>query len=217
MTPRLAASTVIVVALAAPAPAAAAPALAPLRPCYVVASPAADDRQAVAVSGTGFTPGALVDVTVGGRTVTAQADATGALPRGTVAAPYVTGADRPFTVTATERDTGLGASVGSLVTRLRVTVSPTPRRARARVRFAGTGFIGRRPVFAHYVRGGAERFRVRATRRPDGPCGAWSARMRLFAFSPRDGRWTIQFDQQRRYERRPGTVFFRLPVDVSER
>jgi hypothetical protein len=95
-------------------------------------------------------------------------------------------------------------------------VSPEPTRVRKPVRFAGSGFTARRPVFAHYVRGGVERRRVRMAALPRGACGAFSVRRRLFAFSPQTGRWTIQFDQQRRYERRPGTVYFRLPVTVSE-
>ena len=67
------------------------------------------------------------------------------------------------------------------------------------MRFEGLGFTEDKPVFAHYVRKGKLRRTVRMARRP-GDCGGFSARRRQIPIRhPRLGRWTVQFDQSRKY------------------
>jgi hypothetical protein len=85
---------------------------------------------------------------------------------------------------------------------------------RDRVRFRGRGFTAAAPVYAHYVFAGRSRRTVRLGM-PTGACGQFSVRRRQFPFrrTPRVGVWTIQFDQQERYDPR-AAVRFPLTVKV---
>src|SRR4051812_18429048 len=69
MTCRLAAALVAAAGLAAPAAAAAAPVLSPLKPCYVAdvdETTGYYDTEDVHVTGSGFTPNALVLIAIDG-------------------------------------------------------------------------------------------------------------------------------------------------------
>jgi hypothetical protein len=203
-----------------PAAATAAPALEPLRPCYDAVSRDDGGTEAVRLAGSGFTPGSLVDILVDGelRYPRVQVDAAGALPAGLLPAPFVAKGRRPFTVTVTEQgNAAQTAAVSSLVTALDVEVRPRAATPATRVRFKGSGFTARRPVHLHYVRGGRARETVRLVRRPQGPCGDFDVRRRQFPFLPSVGRWQLQFDQQRRFERAPDGAFLRLRIDVRRR
>ena len=196
------------------APAAAAPALAPLKPCYV----AVDERsrEAVGVSGSGFTPYSTVDVSRDGtiERMGVQTDAAGNLPFGAIEAPAVQRGRQPFTVTATER--GNDANVVTLtseVARLGVRVTPRVARPVQRVRLRGLGFTAPQPIYAHYVRAKKIRETVRLAI-PGGSCGAFDVRRRQFPFRPRPGRWILQIDQQRRYDPVPSTAVVRIDIDV---
>src|SRR5512132_1951668 len=95
MTTRLVGAALAALALL-PATAQAA-ALAPLKPCYVSATPTA--RESVNLSGNGFTPGSLVDVSLNGtldRTI--QADAAGNLPPQILQSPYEATSPGTFTL-----------------------------------------------------------------------------------------------------------------------
>jgi hypothetical protein len=200
-----------------PAAASAAPVLEPLRPCYDAVEDTPDGREAVELAGTGFTPGALVDILVDGQVEfeRVEIDPTGRLRPGTLPAPFVAEGQRSFTVTVTERDNpAQTVSATALVTALAVDVTPRSATPATRVRFKGSGFTADRPVYLHYVRRGRVRETVRLVRRPSGPCGAFDVRRRQFAFLPAVGRWELQFDQRRRYERTPDGAFLRLRVDV---
>lgn len=222
MSSRLAvsAAALAVVLLALPSAAIAAPVLAPLKACYDAVSTARGGTEKIVVKGSGFTPNALVDIAVsGGQTFSGvPVDATGRLPASDVPAPFVRSGPKPFAVTVTEQGNPTQTvAAESLVTRLTVTVRPRQAFPRSRVRFRGTGFTARGPVFAHYVRGGKARRTVRLARRATGPCGDFTARRRQFPFMPSVGRWTIQIDQSRRYARRPAkSPFLRLRVDVRK-
>src|SRR5215211_8122232 len=76
--------------------------LEPLKPCYV--SVTAGTREGVDVAGSGFTPGAIVDIALDGAVQrTVAADAAGALPPQVLTAPYQPRRQRAFSVTAAER------------------------------------------------------------------------------------------------------------------
>lgn len=205
--------------LAVPAVAGAAPSLGALKPCYVSVrtAPKTFDTETVAVSGSGFSPNALIDIAVDGATVATgvQADGAGNLAPGTVKAPVVKSGQRAFTVTATAQgDAGQSASAGALVSELAVRVRPRRARPRRRIRFTGAGFtIAGLPVYAHYVLNGRLRETVRLAPRPTGPCGTFSVRRRQFPFTPRTGRWTVQFDQRQAFTDEPPLVG--LLIDVK--
>lgn len=196
------------------APAAEAATLEPLRPCYV--SVDRDTRQTVAVRAWGFSPHAVVDLTVDGRTRMVDADLQGGVRAG-VAAPYVARGQRAFGVTLAEvGDPASAVSATTLVTALRVAVWPREAATSSRVRFRGRGFTSPRAIWGHYVLRGRVRRTVRMAAEPSGPCGTFSVRRRQIPVeNPRAGRWTLQVDQQRRWSPRPRSVYVRMPIVVE--
>jgi hypothetical protein len=202
--------------LAVPAVAAAAPTLRPLEPCYVSAAPT--QREPMLLRARGFTPNALVDITIDGRPLSrggrVQVDPGGAF-QGTIPAPYRRAGERGFTVTLTEAENVANTvSRSSRVTALTVGVRPQQAAPTSRVRFRGRGFTRRRPVYAHYVYRGRVRRTVRMGR-PRGACGTFSARRRQIPVRARTGLWLVQFDQLRRFTDPPKDVFVQLQIRVS--
>jgi hypothetical protein len=205
--------------LAAPA-VARSPVLDPLAPCYVAAQP--DQRQPVPINAHGFTPYALIDVYVDdvlqqqpAGSAAPQADVNGDLVGGSVPAPYIPFGVHRFTLRLAEHTNANNTvSAGSYVAALTVEQRPAQASTRSRVRFRGRGFTAPGMVYAHYVFAGQSHKTVRigATH---GPCGLFTRRMRQFPFkhSPKVGVWTIQFDQQRRYDP-DATVLVRLTITV---
>jgi hypothetical protein len=188
--------------------------LQPLKPCYV--SVDSETRESVTVAGSGFTPGALVDVSVDGKVepqpATVRPDGT---IRGSVAAPVRRRGQRPFTLTVAERGRPANTvQATSLVTALAVRMVPQVARPSQRVRFVGRGFTADRPVLGHYVFGGELRKTVRFGR-PHGPCGRFSVRRRQIPLRhPQRGRWTLQVDTQPMYSPTPLGVSVRLAITV---
>jgi hypothetical protein len=213
---RLTATAASLVGLVAPAAAGAAPTLAPLDDCYVSASRA--QRETVRLEAGGFTPNALVDVTIDGEVVgglPVQADPRGAVV-GDVPAPYQRRGERAFTVSLAETgNTANAVTAESRVTALSVAVRPRQAEPTRRVRFSGRGFTRRGPVFAHYVFRGRVRRTVRMGR-PRGACGTFAARRRQIPVRPRRGTWSVQFDQLRRFTDPPRSVFVQLQIQVSQ-
>jgi len=205
---------VTLLALAATAaPVLAAPVMAPLKPCYVV-----DDRaqEVMALSGSGFTPGSIVDLLRDG--VVAKegvaVDAAGNLPFGTLTAPVLASGERDFTVGVVERGNGANSvTLTSRVAHLDVSIRPKVTRPNRFVRMRGRGFTAAKPIFLHYVRGRTSRKTVRIGA-PEGICGTFDVRLRQFPFVPKAGRWTLQIDQQRRYSRSPNSATVQIDVDV---
>jgi hypothetical protein len=84
------------------------------------------------------------------------------------------------------------------------------------VRFRGRGFTAQRPIWGHYVLRGHVRKTVRFARRPASACGTFSVRRRQIPLrDPPPGRWTLQVDQQRRWSRRPSSVFVPITITVE--
>jgi hypothetical protein len=205
----------IACAVAAPATAQAAPALQPLEPCYVSAAPT--QRQSLRQAAGGVTPNAIVTVAIDGRPAPGvrpiQADPNGAFV-GRVEAPYQRRGERVFTVTLSETGNPANAvSATSRVTALTVQVRPKQAAPTQRVRFAGRGFTGTGPVYAHYV----FRNKLRETvtmGRPSGPCGTFEASRRQIPVKARTGTWLLQFDQKPTYSDPPDAVFVQLQIRV---
>ena len=204
--------------LAAAAPAAAEPTLAPLKPCYVAAVSEEQERsETISLTGTGFTPGATIDIALDGNAAgrtTAASD--GALVYG-LDAPLQRSGEREFTVTATEA--GLApASVTSRVSALSVRVRPRKARASQTVTFTGRGFTDPGvPVYLHHVLRGRNRRTIRLAE-PAGPCGTFSVRRRQFPMRrPASGTWTFRFEQEARWRDMPVRPSFMIEVLVKRR
>ena len=210
---RLVAAAALACVPAAPAAAQGA-VLQPLKACYV--SVDSDVRERMAVAGSGFTPGAVVELSVNGRPAGGGvADDTGSLGPIPVKAPYRPSGVREFTLTAAERDNPANTvELTSKVAALRVRPRPVPHRPRQKIRWVGLGFTGERKVRAHYTRGGVHR-RTVTLGRPKGDCGRLDARGRQFPFTPEVGTWRVRFDQQRVYSRTPQGIFYTLKIDVA--
>jgi hypothetical protein len=200
-----------------------AAALGPLKPCYVSVTQRAPGekpqitREVIDLTGSGFTPGALVDVSLDGKLErTVQADGAGNLPAQQVASPYRARGQGPFALTAAERGNPANAvTVPSRTTELKLDLKPKRSRPSRRIRFTGSGFTEQRAVWAHYLYKGKVRKTVRLVRRIDNPCGTFRVRRRQIPVKrPRLGRWRLQVDQQRRYSRAPAGVNVRADIDV---
>ena len=219
MLARTAAAVAVLGALL-PAPASAAPTLTPLKACYVSVDIDRTTGQAitenVVLQGSGFTPNALVDVSVDGVVTVsgAQIDGAGNLPAGTIKAPFQASGERAFTVTVTEQaNPAQTVSATTRVTDLDVRVKPRQARPTSRITFTGRGFTDNSTVWIHYVKGTRHKKTIKLAA-PTSPCGTFKVRRRQFPFNPSTGRWIVQIDQQRKYSRRPAGVFYRLEIAV---
>jgi hypothetical protein len=190
--------------------------------CYVTVDPSA--RETISLRATGFTPLSAVDLLFDGERVTSF-DAN---PAGVVKiaeqAPYRASGEGPLAITLRESLNPANATTtATRVTALRFTVARPPKTRRnhtydllQRVRFRGRGFTQAKPVWGHYVHDGRVRKTVRIARGPTGPCGTFSVRLPTLPIpKPAEGRWTLQADQQRRYSKRPHSVFVPLPICVT--
>jgi hypothetical protein len=206
------AATALSAALAAPAQ--AAPTLAALNPCYVAAQEG--QREYVTVKGTGFTPFTRVGVYLDNILQDEPLTAVDGSLQGTVRAPWPEVPQRAFVLRVTEYGKPENtASTTSLVTRLSVSQTPKQASTSRRVRFRGRGFTNPRPVYAHYVFAGRSRKTVKLGM-PTPPCGVFSVRRKQFPFKkrPQVGVWTIQFDQEARYNPQAA---IRVPLTVKVR
>ncbi|MGH2968918.1 MAG: hypothetical protein ACRDK0_07625 [Solirubrobacteraceae bacterium] len=203
------------IALCAPQAAQAAT-LAPLRACY--RSVDESRRETVRVQGEGFTPGAVVEVSIDGTIVSTEARALAdGTVSGDVSAPYQARGEQPFTLTATERDRPANtASATSRVTALHLRLKPRKARPSRRVRFIGRGFIDGPEVYGHYLHGGRLRKTV-LLGRPRGACGLIDVKRRQIPIRrPKTGRWTLQVDNQPQYSEQPVSVRVRVPITVRQ-
>jgi hypothetical protein len=221
MTKRLLGGAIAAVALL-PASAQAAT-LAPLKPCYISVTQRTPGeapvitREALDLAGSGFTPGALVDVSYDGKLErTIQADPAGNLAVQDLQSPYRAHGEGPFTLTAAEQGNPLNSvALQSRTTALALRLRPREAQPQKRIRFRGRGFTEQKAVWAHYLYGGKVRKSVRLVRRIDNDCGTFSVRRKQIPIKrPRTGNWTLQVDQQRRYSRAPDSVYVRVKIEV---
>ncbi len=212
------------VALLAAAPGAhAAPTLQPVKRCYV--SAAADEREPIEIHGSGFSRSAMIDTYIDDvpvppppGTPTPMTDIVGDI-EGSVLAPYYPSGQRMFTLRLTEHDNPANsAAVTSKVTALSVEQLPTkPQSTSTQVRFRGRGFTAIGAVYAHYVFHTKSVKTVRLAK-PYGACGLFSRKLRQFPFArpPKEGEWTIVFDQVQHYDP-AAPVKFSVGVEVRRK
>jgi hypothetical protein len=198
------------------APAKADPSLDPLKPCYVAAQEG--QTEPVTVTATGFTPLAYVEVFLDNVRQSEKAQATiNGTVTGTLPAPFPEIPQRVFQLRLTQEappgTPAPTASTTSQVTRLSVEQVPKQARTNRRVRFRGRGFTQDLPVYAHYVYAGRARKTVNLGK-PTQPCGLFSVKRKQFPFSkrPQVGVWTIQFDQQPKYDPKAA---IRVPLTIK--
>jgi hypothetical protein len=116
------------------------------------------------------------------------------------------------------------ASTTFTVTRFVASFAPTkgdPARLRVRFSVFGFGLGGGTPdIYVHYVAPGGKPARTVRLGRAQGQCGslARTRLRRLFPFTPRHGRWRLQFDTSRQYQRGvKGSPFLFYTVGVTVR
>jgi hypothetical protein len=202
---------------AVPASAQDLPFLDGIKPCYVAANET--EREFVAISGHNFTPFAKVDILIDD----IVQPVTGEQPQvnydtsigGSVFAPFIEEGQRNFTVRVTEQQPpGKSAFAVSKVTRLSVEQVPPAATTRQRVRFRGRGFTDlTKPIYMHYVFGGKSKKTIRIGL-PTQECGLFSVKRKQFPFkkSPQRGVWTIQFDQEPKYNPKASP---RVPLTIK--
>jgi hypothetical protein len=211
--PRVAAVTILVLALSA-APAGAAT-VEDLKPCYVSAGQSDEDRERIVIRGTDFAQVSAVEVLFDGVVM-------GNAPTGSIGefelqlpAPFQRKGERELVVTV--RDAVNQVVKTTRVTNLGMTVKPKRASPGRRVRFRGRGFTRTASVFAHYLFGGEEQKTVRIARRSTTPCGTFNVRRRLIPVeNALTGRWIMQVDQKREYSPEPDPVWVRRPIDVTQ-
>jgi hypothetical protein len=182
-------------------------------PCYL-------ENRSVAVTGSGFAPGAPFSVlrdgqTIGGGTVAGDGTVTGSFASGALDAGI---AEKAFDLTLTD-GTNQAATKFS-VSRFRAEFAPSRGNpATLRVRFSVFGF-GRQglPVYLHYLRPDGHSVRTVKLGATHSVCGGITrTRMRrLFPFRPGAGRWRLQFDTRKSYRKSAVPRIVRA-VDVKRR
>ena len=203
-----------------------AAALNPLKPCYVSVTQRTSGAPKVVteqidLGGSGFTPGALVDVILDGKLDrTLQADTAGNLPPQLLQSPYQRRGQGTFALTAAERGNPLNTvTLPSRRVALKLDLTPKDAKPTKRIRFKGAGFTEQKAVWAHYLYKGKLRKTVRLVRKIANPCGTFSVRRKQLPIKrPRRflGRWRLQVDQQRKYSRAPAGVNVRADIDVQQ-
>jgi hypothetical protein len=202
-------------ALIAAAPATAA-SLQTLSRCY-------QEQGDVVATGGGFAPNSVVTLSRDGTNIgTAATDSQGVF-KGKFATPKLPAStyERVYDLVATD---GANTAIGRYrATKLLADFAPgSGNLTTLRVRFRIRGFNLLKQgsgVFMHYVRpDGSLRKTIRlGTAR--GTCGhiRRTKKRRLFPFSAKRGRWTLQFDTRKSYKRATATsnfVWVRRPVEV---
>ena len=204
-------------AVAAAAPAANAAALQTDTRCY-------QEQQEVVVRGAGFAPLSTVNVARNGKVfASAQANANGAFV-GKFATPVTPDDVRERLYRLTASDTVNTAQTTYRSTKIFANFRPgsgNPATLRVRFTINGFGLVQRRSsVYLHYVAPNGKVRRTVRLGRAAGVCGRIdrTRKRRLFPFKAERGKWILQFDTRKRYERATSkrrTPWVRKPVRIS--
>ena len=193
------------VALAAPAAAQAATlSVAGNKSCYRAGD-------SLILSGTGYTPGAPVDITLQGRELgTLTADASG-----NISSPLHVGnlsgiSKRTLVATdgANPANTATAQFLGSALT---VKVKPRNGSAGRKLRINASGFTTGKRLYAHILRKHYRRNVLIGKLK--GPCHTLKVRKPVMGGGTPAGVYTVQFDTKKRYSKKT-KVWFRFSVTV---
>jgi hypothetical protein len=191
--------------LLAPALACAATAAAPALASAATLVPAARcaaSGNTVAVTGSGFSPNSVVEVSGNTGSGSFETDAVGAF-QAQIPAPSVSDfATHTLTLTAVDSVNPAGPAAASFgVGRdFFATNFPIDGRPQSTTRWQFAGFITGKPIYGHF------RYRGKTVRNyryglASGPCGTLSVMARRLPAKSHPGNWTVQFDQVKSYNR----------------
>ncbi len=182
------------------------------------------EQQEVVVRGAGFTPLATVNVARDGKVfASAQADANGAFV-GKFPTPVMPNEVRERLYRLSAGDMINTAATTYRSTKVFANFKPSsgnPETLAVRFTINGFGLVRRRaPVYLHYVDARGKERRTIRVGTATGVCGRIerTRKRRLFPFRAQRGRWILQFDTRRQYERatsRRRTPWVRKPVRIS--
>jgi len=193
-------STLVAVALAAPATASAA-SLSVNKSCY-------GPGEKIAFSGSGFTPNGEVALSVSGRQLgVTTANGVGEIAAST-GAPAIRGKRRSDFYTAVDQtNLSLSAGVPVRLTSLNVKVTPKNGNPAKAKRVVARGFTTGKVLWAHLRRGEARR-NVKIGRLK-GACKTLTVKRQLFPANAKDGLYSVSFDTKRTYsaKQRPQVSF----------
>lgn len=199
--------------LVAPALAVAVPVIAADAICVRPTQDAAGQLVSppLTITGSGFGPGARVELRRGSRTFFGTAGADGVLSAQLSVLDLLTArsapGSTPFTVVAndlggisgTPPAQGVSNEVRLRAAPLAFAASPTRAKPSARVTFRLSGFAPDRIVYAHYRYNGKVRANV-PFGRASNPCGLLTTtRRQIPASNPQTGVWRVQFDHNRAF------------------
>lgn len=212
------AASVALAALAVP-PTALGAAIAPDKPCYISTVQGVQPIvEPINLAGSGFTPGAPVNIAVDGQFVARViTDGAGNFSAGRVSPPSISSGEKGFTITAADA-AGQRANATSRVTSFGVSASPKRARPRSKVTFRARGFTGsgvtkRRILYAHYIYKNKHIKTVRLGK-VSSPCGTLTKKARQIPLKrPRIGTYNVQFDLAKSYKARR-LPFVRLQISV---
>lgn len=199
---RLALATAALLACAAVATAqASAATISVNKPCYVNSL---HQRASMIVTGSGFTPGASVQITSSDDTVAASGSvsSTGtiSIPASAPAPPFSKPGQKSVTVTAEDLSTTATAITQALVAPLAVATRPARAKFTHKVTWFFSGFTPGKSIYAHYLR----KHPVAKARfgKAKGACGLLKTRALLFPGGhPRHKRYEVQIDDSKRYSK----------------
>jgi hypothetical protein len=166
--------------------------------CFVNAKPSVGAP--VTVSGSGFPPGDTVELESTGVFGTTTVGTAGTFTS-TVKGPILSTpspASRRFKLTARDQTNGTTtASTSFMVANLAFQTSPAVAKPSDMVHFSFSGFRPGALVYGHYVH--AKSVVTARFGRAKGACGLLKSKARLFPGRPRFSKYTVQFDDSRRY------------------
>lgn len=190
----------------------------------------ADGTDAVTVNGSGFAPGATVNVLIDNKVsgvLTAGADGAVntkfAVPRPPQGGP--TAHDRSYALRLQEAANpgAAGSTTFNAVDRI-ADYTPGNASTFGKVRFMAFGFTWNVApgtpmpfIYLHYVDPRGKVKKTLPLGQAQGPCGAlrMTKKLRVFPFVPRKGNWTLQFDGSKPYAKKtPGAVRLKLGIGV---
>jgi lipoprotein-anchoring transpeptidase ErfK/SrfK len=164
------------------------------------------------LSGTGYTPGAPVDVTLEGREL-------GQLPAdaaGNISSPLqignLRGVSRRTLVATDAANPAITATAQFLGSSLLVKVRPQNGAAGRRLRISASGFTTGKRLYAHVLRKGYRRNVFIGKLK--GPCRTLKKRKAVLSAGTPNGAYTVQFDTKRRYSKKT-KVWYRFRVTVT--
>jgi hypothetical protein len=164
------------------------------------------------LSGTGYTPGAPVDVTLEGRELgQLTADAAG-----NISSPLqiggLSGVSRRTLVATDATNPAITATAQFLGSSLLVKVKPQNGAAGRKLRINASGFTTGKRLYAHVLRKGYRRNVFIGKLK--GPCRTLKKRKRVLSAGTPKGVYTVQFDTKRRYSKKT-KVWYRFRVTVT--